>query len=225
MDGKRGGSLSDLAYQKLKRQIIFLDLPGGQILDELSLARQLKIGRTPVREAMRRLASEGLLRVVPRKGTFVTELSVDTMRQLFEARSPCEAQIARLAATRAEPTEIAAMEKAFAGVNRLIDERRFRELLEADERFHQTLAGAARNRLLGEMYMNVYWLGVRFWYATLAQRSAAEIKREMRLHLEIVDMLKERKPERAAQAVLNLVSGFPDRVSNVIRGAPSAEAA
>src|SRR5882672_4977050 len=138
----RGPSLAELAYTKLRRQIIFQDLRGGQTLDELSLSRQLKIGRTPVREAMQRLGREGFLRVIPRKGTIVSEPGFDTMRQMFEARSPCEAQVARLAALRAEPDEIARMEAALADVDRLIDKRRFRELLEADELFHLTLGAA-----------------------------------------------------------------------------------
>jgi GntR family transcriptional regulator, rspAB operon transcriptional repressor len=213
-----------LAYTKLRRRIIFQDLPGGQTLDELSLARQLKIGRTPVREAMQRLAAEGLLRVVPRKGTFVTELGVDTMRQVFEARSSCEAQIARLAALRAEPSEIALMERSLADVDRLVDERRFRELLEADEKFHLALAEAAKNRLLREMLMSVYGVGVRFWYMTLPQRRSVEIKREMQLHLEVVEMIKQHDPEGAAQAVLTLIGGFPDRVSNVSHSVVRAEA-
>jgi DNA-binding GntR family transcriptional regulator len=212
-----------LAYTRLKRQIIFRDVREGQTFDELSLSRQLKIGRTPVREAVQRLAGEGLVRVIPRKGTIVSELGVDTVREMFEARMPVEAQIARLAALRAEPAEIARMEDALADVDRLIDERRFRELLLADEEFHLSLAAAAKNRLLSEMVVRLYTLGSRFWYTTMAQRSREDIKREMELHLAIVRGIKQRDPEKAARAVLDLVD--PKRVLDIVHGGSRAKAA
>ena len=143
----KGSLLSELAYSEIRKRIIFQDLESGQTIDEMSLTRELKLGRTPIREAVQRLAREGLLKVLPRKGILVSELSLDTLRQVFETRSPCEAQIARPAALRAEASDIERMEEALSGVDQLIDEKRFRALLEADERFHLSLADAAKNPL------------------------------------------------------------------------------
>jgi DNA-binding GntR family transcriptional regulator len=219
MRTKQAASLANLAYAKVKQQIIFHEIKAGQTVDELSLARQLDLTRTPVREAVQRLAQEGLLRIIPRKGTIVAELSLDMVRQVFEARTPCEAQIVRLAALRAEAADIEMMESSLADVDRLIDQRRFRELLEADERFHMCVAAAAKNQLLREMFVKVYGLGVRFWYLTLPQRPGEEIKEEMRLHREVVEAIKKRDPDLAAEAILTLVASFPDRVAHVLRQA------
>lgn len=194
------------------------ELRAGESINELSLARQLKLGRTPIREGVLRLAREGLLRVLPRRGIIVTDLNMDTMRLVFEARSPCEVQIARLAALRSERSDIKAMEQALVGVDQMIDQRRFVDLLDADERFHTSLAEAARNTLLQEMQRTVYGLGIRFWYATLPQRPAGDIKVEMHLHRDVIEGIKLRDPEKTTQAIGAIIAGFPERVADLIRG-------
>jgi len=214
----KGSLLSELAYSEIRKRIIFQDLESGQTIDEMSLTRELKLGRTPIREAVQRLAREGLLKVLPRKGILVSELSLDTLRQVFETRSPCEAQIARLAALRAEASDIERMEEALSGVDQLIDEKRFRALLEADERFHLSLADAAKNPLLRGVLVTLYGLGIRFWYVTLAQRPPEDVKKEMALHREVLIRVHERDPEKAAQAILTAIGGFPDRVADMLRG-------
>lgn len=211
-------SSAELAYTLVRRKILLAELPAGQSVNEAELARQFDLGRTPIREAVLRLAREGLLRIIPRKGIIVSELNLDTLRLVFEARSPCEAQIARLAALRSEPADIEAMERALEGVEGMIDRREFRSLLEADERFHLALADAAKNPLLRQMSTTVFGLGIRFWYATLPQRPAGDIKGEMALHREVLDAIKARDPERTAQAMLTVISGFPNRVTDLVRG-------
>jgi DNA-binding GntR family transcriptional regulator len=218
MLGMQRLSLSDVAYTQVRRKILFHELRAGDPVNEASLARQFELGRTPIREAVLRLAREGLLRIIPRKGIIVTELNIDTLRLVFEARSPCEAQIARLAALRRESADIESMEKALSGVEQMIEERRFRDLLEADERFHMALADAAKNPLLREMISTLYGLGIRFWYATLAQRPPSDISQEMSLHREVLEGVKVCDCERTAQAMLAIISGFPDRVAGLIRG-------
>src|SRR5258706_13175449 len=98
---------------------------------------------------------------------------------------------------RAEPADIELMRASLGDVQRLIDQGKFRELLEADERFDAAIATAARNKLLRGMFNDVYGLGVRFWYLTLPQRPPREIKEEMRLHREICEAIAKRDPERA----------------------------
>ena len=219
MSSKPLASLANVAYAKVKKSIIFHEIKGGQTIDEMSLARQLDLGRTPVREAVQRLAREGLLKIVPRKGMFVAELSLEQVREVFEARLPCEVQIVRLAAMRAEPAEIELMAKSLADVGRLIDQRQFRELIETDERFHMAIAAAARNQLLREMFTRVYGLGVRLWYLTLPQRPPREVKEEMRLHREILEAIRKRDPDLAAETTRALVASFPDRVADLIKHA------
>ena len=217
----RRTSISEIAYSAIRRKILFNDLKGGQAIDESTLARQLDLGRTPVREAVHRLAREGLLRVIPRKGVVVTELSIETLGQIFEVRSSCEVQVARLATVRADSSDIEAMEQALEGVEQMVAEKRFRDLIEADERFHLALAEAARNPLLGDMLSTLYGLGIRFWYVTLPQRQVKEVKQEMALHREIVKAIKAGDPERSAKTMFTIIEGFPDRIVDLVKRDPS----
>lgn len=213
-------SISQVAYAVIRRKILCNEFKGGQAIDESSLARQCELGRTPIREAVQRLAREGLLRVIPRKGVVVTELSVETLGQIFEVRSSCEVQVARLATIRADASDIEGMEQALSGTEQMIAERRFHDLFDADERFHLALANAARNPLLGDMLSTLYGLGIRYWYVTLPQRRLEDIKQEMALHGEIVNAIKARDPERSTKATLTIIDGFPDRIVELLRRDP-----
>lgn len=219
MRRRRERSLSEFAYKQLRRQIIFQDLEPGQTVDLASLARELKVGRTPIREAVQRLAQEGLVRVLPRKGILVSEMSVDTLRQVFEARAPVEEQVARCAAMHAEPAHLERMREALSSVERLIQEKQFRALVEADEHFHVSLAQAAKNPLLRGMLATLYGLAIRFWYVTLPQRPAEDIKKEMALHVQVLEAVQQADCDKAAKAMLKIVGGFPHRVAGIWTGA------
>lgn len=215
-------SASETAYIRVRRMIILADLREGEAVNEAILSERIGLGRTPVREAVLRLTQEGLLRIIPRKGIIVCGLNLDTLRLVFEARLPCEVQIARLAAIRHDASDIDAMSRALDGVEDMIDERRFRHLLEADERFHLALADAARNPLLRQMSSTVYGLGIRFWYATLPQRPAADVKAEMTLHRHVVQAIAARDPDLTAQKVMTIIEGFPNRVTDLVMGRGAA---
>jgi GntR family transcriptional regulator, rspAB operon transcriptional repressor len=218
--GERGAreSLAGAAHREIRRRIIFGDLRGGETFNVPALARELKVGRTPLREALQRLAREGLVRILPRKGILVADLSFDTLRLVFEARAPVEEQVARCAALRAEPADVERMRATLEPVERLIDQKQFRALVDADDGFHRALAGTARNPLLSQMLETLYALGIRFWYVTLAQRPPDDIKAEMALHREVLEAVAEHDPDKAAHAMLTAIGGFPYRVGEVLGG-------
>lgn len=211
--------LSDVAYTTIRRKIIFQELEPGRVLDEKSLARSLALGRTPIHEAIQRLAREGFVRVFPRRGVFVAEMSLDTLRQVFEARSPCEEQVARCAALRADAADMERMRVSLAPVDQLIDEKRFRELVEADEQFHLALADAGKTPVLRGILVPLYGLSIRFWYWTLPHRPPDDIKHEMALHADVMKAVEMHDPDKAAHAILTAIGGFPDRVAHMLRGA------
>src|SRR5882757_1831074 len=94
-------SLAEKAYHAIRNLIVSLQLAPGAVIDERELMEGLGIGRTPVREALRRLAHEGLVEVYPRRGMFVTGVDVRELARLSEVRAVLEPEAARLAATRA----------------------------------------------------------------------------------------------------------------------------
>src|SRR6266581_6364678 len=105
-------SLADKAYHAIRGLIVSLELPPGAVIDERQLVEMLGIGRTPVREALRRLAQEQLVEVFPRRGMFVTGVDVRDLARISEVRAALEPEAARLAAGRAtdeERDELAAL--------------------------------------------------------------------------------------------------------------------
>ena len=94
-------SLAEKAYDAIRDLIVSLELAPGAVIDERELMERLGIGRTPVREALRRLAHEGLVEVYPRRGMFVTGVDVRELARLSEVRAVLEPEAARLAAERA----------------------------------------------------------------------------------------------------------------------------
>ena len=94
-------SLADKAYHEIRGLIVSLELAPGAVIDERELIERLEIGRTPVREALRRLAHERLVEVYPRRGMFVTGVDVRELARLSEVRELLEPEAARLAAERA----------------------------------------------------------------------------------------------------------------------------
>ena len=140
-------SLADKAYQAIRELIVSLELAPGAVIDERELMERLGIGRTPVREALRRLAHERLVEVYPRRGMFVTTVDVRDLARLCEVRAVLEPEAARLAAERATKLDL-------EGINALIEElldprrRDDRALIDLDERIHRTIYRTSHNQLL-----------------------------------------------------------------------------
>src|SRR6516162_8947580 len=134
---------SDAVYDELRRLIIRTELTPGAPIEEAVLMKRLGVGRTPLREALQRLAQEDLIRNLPRRGYFVTDTSAADLLQVFEVRQSLEKLSARLAAERAGPTHLAEYERML-GEARLGIAQGNEDMvwnLAIDEWFHQLLAG------------------------------------------------------------------------------------
>src|SRR6476660_2773566 len=102
-------SLGDIAYAGIRQRIVSLELPPGSAVNEAALAAELGVGLAPVRSALRRLAWENLVVILPRRGTLVTELDVADIAEIFELRLELEALSARLAGERADAAQRASL--------------------------------------------------------------------------------------------------------------------
>src|SRR5690554_6018259 len=113
---------SDRAYASLRESIIGWDLPPGTVLAEVQQSTRLGVSRTPVREALARLAAEGLVEPQTGRGLVVAAVSPTTIIELFEARKPLEERAAALAAHRRDPQVFAELQGEFRGASALIDD-------------------------------------------------------------------------------------------------------
>lgn len=157
------------AYERLRRMIIELEFPPGTALTEPTLVERLGIGRTPIREALRRLADERLLVIFPRRGMVVAHLGLAEVQQLFEARLAVEGRLAALAADRTTRDGDADLARLNRAVHAAQDEGSFAAFLDADRRLHLGIARIARNAFLAEAAERLLTLNAWLWHAQMAR--------------------------------------------------------
>ena len=161
------GSIADRAYIAMRDLIVTLRLPPGSALREDALMRELELGRTPLREAVKRLALEGLVEVRPRSGTYVTEVEAHDIVHIAEVRAELEAQAARLAAKRMDDTLRAAAAALDAELVALEGTTGIDAYMALDERVHRFVWEAAQNPYLLDALERLWALSLRIWHLVL----------------------------------------------------------
>lgn len=142
-------SFTELAYQQIRAQILNNEMSAGFQITEKDLAERLNISRTPTREALLRLAAEGLIDIWPRHGMRVKHISVDDLREIYQIITVLEAAAAGLAARRRPPAEtIAEMRRSIAAMDKALSKDDLLAWADADRQFHRQLAQASGNQRL-----------------------------------------------------------------------------
>jgi DNA-binding GntR family transcriptional regulator len=203
-------SLAEKAYHAIRDLIVSLELAPGALIDERELIERLGIGRTPVREALRRLAQERLVEVYPRRGMFVTGVDVRELARLSEVRAVLEPEAARLAAERAT-------EDDRAEIGELLDELEAdddRALIDLDERIHRAVYRAAHNDLLEATLEQYYVLALRIWVMALDR--AHELKDAVQEHRALLEAIRDGDPDRAAETMRSHVQNFEQAMHRVL---------
>jgi len=207
-----GASLADKAYHAIRELIVTLELPPGAVIDERGLIERLSIGRTPVREALRRLAQERLVEVYPRRGMFVTGVDVRELARISEVRAALEPEAARLAAERATEPERADL----AALLGELDAHGLGErvLIALDERIHRAVYRCAHNDLLEATLEQYYVLSLRIWMMGIDR--AHELDAAVRQHQTLLEAIRDGDGERAAAAMRDHVQNFEQAMRRVL---------
>lgn len=159
--------VAERAYVELRDRIVTLHLPPGTVLREDALMQEMGIGRTPLREAVKRLALESLVEVQPRRGTFVTEVEASDIQNITEVRAELEAYAAELAANRLDPETREQGEALLSAIQELDGGGDQERLMRFDERIHRFTWEAARNPHLTETLERYFTHSLRIWYLVL----------------------------------------------------------
>ena len=196
-------SLAEKAYQILVRKIIRLELDPGEPLAEKTLIEELEIGRTPIREALQRLAVEGLVVHMPNRGMFVTEVNATNAQHIYEFRSLIEGQAARLAASRASDKEIRDLTALHLALVDATEDDDIDRYVDCDRQFYSVLARAAQNIYLAEVIPRLFNLHLRLWFM-ISERvggwhDIARAHEEMTK--DVVDAIARREPDEAELAI------------------------
>jgi DNA-binding GntR family transcriptional regulator len=159
--------VAEHAYVELRDRIVTLHLPPGTVLREDELMQAMGIGRTPLREAVKRLALENLVEVQPRRGTFVSAVAAADIQNITEVRAELEAYAAELAANRLDPEMRAKGEGLLRELEALDGGGDQEGLMRFDERIHRFTWEAARNPYLTETLERFFTHSLRIWYLVL----------------------------------------------------------
>lgn len=203
-------SLSDNAYAKVKRLIVTLELPPDSVVDEIALAEQLGVSRTPVREAIQRLAREQFVRIVARRGVFVTSIDVGELATLFETRQVIEPYAARLAAQRSHSST---WDELAAVLDPSTKQRTAVETLALDRRCHELMWAAAANRFLTDTLDMLYAQSERVWYLYL--RDSFEMHDVLAEHADMLDALRNGDADSCEKLMSDHVRMFHDEIRSV----------
>ena len=195
-------------YEQILLDIILGELPPGGRLDETALAKRYGAGLAGVRDALARLALEGLVLRRARAGTTVAPIDLVDVRQAIDARRLIEPHCAALAALHATAEDVVALRAAFDDADRAIKAGDIRAIVDMDQRFHVAMARACRNATLARILIPLQHKATRFWVYSMKEDTPAEQREEVRRHLKIVDLIAARDAEGARAAVVAILSEF-----------------
>jgi DNA-binding GntR family transcriptional regulator len=204
--------LREKAYCQVKQKIVTMEYPMGKQLVEQDICRELGIGRTPVREALQRLARENLIVIIPRKGMMVSDITAFELNRLYEARAMLEPFCARRAAQLANKEQLRDFRRLFDQAEDMARQRRINELLDLDRNFHEGIVSILENPYIYEMAVRIYDLLARTWHLSFQRRSFEELTNTITEHLCIVNALESRDPDKAEAAVLEHLRQYRAKV-------------
>ncbi|MBR1177218.1 GntR family transcriptional regulator [Bradyrhizobium sp. KB893862 SZCCT0404] len=207
------GSLVDRAYEEIKERIITVFFLPGQYLNEGAICALLGLGRTPVHQALHRLAADGLVEIMPRKGVIVLPDSIAEIIKILDSRMTVEPELARHAALNATP-ETAAELKALARFKK-VDENvsEIDGFTVSDRAFHRKIGEISGNQVMAEFARNLHERSWRYWYLHLWQ--TLDIGASNRQHMAISDAVAAGDAEGAAQAMREHISSLKHRLSQI----------
>ncbi|SFO14275.1 transcriptional regulator, GntR family [Roseovarius lutimaris] len=195
-------TLKDHVYERLREAITAVDIYSADAdlrLDERTLADQLKVSRTPLRDAIARLEAEGLVSVVPRKGVFLLRKSLDEILEMIVAWAALESMAARMATVHASDAEIASLRKIASKHNDKLSLTRISEYSDDNIKFHLRILEVSHCSLLKTMAeaLFLHMRAVRL----RAMGEADRINRSVVDHAEIIEALEARDADDAAEKV------------------------
>lgn len=189
--------LREVVSEALRDAIVSGVLKPGERLMEIQLAEELGVSRTPVREAIRKLELEGFVVMLPRRGTYVSDISLKDINEVFEVRTALDVLAAGLAAERITDEETEELERLLVEIAEHIKSGDMDKIVETDEDFHDVLYKASRNERLVGIINNLRELLQRF--RTVSMSYPGRLTNTLDEHRRLVEAISQRDMETAQQ--------------------------
>jgi DNA-binding GntR family transcriptional regulator len=202
---------SQRVYKKIREDILCLKLRPGEPLDEVGLAKRFKLSRSPVREALIRLAAEGLVTLLPNRSALVAPLQFETLPRYLEALDLMQRITTRMAAVRRTDAELAAIRAAQAAFERACARVSIVEMIETNRDYHLAIAGAARNPYFTALYARLLDEGMRMLHIHFKFRAETqELKPDLMFaeHTAITEAIAQQDAALAERLAHEHAEGF-----------------
>lgn len=208
-------TLTEQAYRLIEEQIVTLRLKPGDVLSEQMLSATFKIGRTPIREALQRLAREGLITILPRKGILVSDINPRSQLLVLEVRREIERLLCRAGAERASKEQREKLQQIAQGMDRAAKTNDDIAFMRLDGELNRLMIEASHNDYAARSMKLLQGLSRRFWY--MHYREAADLPLCARLHAIQARAIAQGNGEAASRASDKLM----DYVENFTRATVS----
>lgn len=208
-------SMAQLAYTNIREKLVMLDISPGEPIDEKWEAARLGVGRTPVREALKRLEADRLVVAYPRRGTFASDVRISDLALIAEVRARLEPFAARCAAERRKPStaeELGELRDEVEG--EALATRNPRALVELDKRAHTAVYQAAENPFLEETLLRYFHLATRIWCLFLDR--LPDLSEHVKEHATLLEAVLDGDADRAERLSRRHIVGFEQAIRSVI---------
>ncbi len=209
-----GTLLADRAYTELRDRIVTLAIEPGAPIDEDSLGQALGMGRTPVREAIKRLALENLVVVFPRRGTFASEINITDLADISDVRTQLEGQAAFRAAQRLTRAQRAELEDLRADLAASTGSRDRDALMALDARVHRFIYACTANPFMQGTLDHYFNLSLRIWYLVLER--LPDLPARVHEHDAALAAIAAGDAERARHVLAEHVATFEREIRSVL---------
>ena len=190
-------SLADKAFHIIEEKIVTLQLAPGSLISEVELSEEINIGRTPVREALQRLAHEGMISILPRRGMIVSEVDIMNQLEIMDLRRVVDRMIAGKAAKRATVEQRQRLKEIADAIEKVAKKDDVVAFMHLDGEFDQILQAAGRNYFGTQISETLHAHCRRFWYIN---RAVSDLKRSAKLHARMMREVANGDQYKACEA-------------------------
>lgn len=190
-------SLADKAFHIIEEKIVTLQLTPGSLISEVELSEEINIGRTPTREALQRLAHEGMISILPRRGMIVSEIDIMNQLEIMDLRRVVDRMIAGKAAKRATMEQRERLNKISAAIVIAAKNNNVEDFMHLDGEFDQIMQKAGRNYFGTQVSETLHAHCRRFWYIN---RAGSDLKRSAKLHAKMMKEVANGDQYKACEA-------------------------
>jgi DNA-binding GntR family transcriptional regulator len=211
-------TLAERAYMRLREEIIRVELAPGTLLRDEDLMARMGIGRTPVREAVQRLHSDGFVTILPRRGTLVSEINITDLAAIYEVRMRLESWASQLAAERFTPDDRGEIDGLLAELAAVTSEQGFGPLLELDRRVHRFVYRCAKNQYLAKTLDLYHDLSLRILHIAMKRYPSLTPSLEDVVHEQsaVLEAIARGDGETAERVAVAHIAKFERAIRQVI---------